>query len=158
MRDSKGALVYGGWRSNSVNFVGVFSSYCAEKATRFNSKQSLEYRTRITLIAVSPMDQIEENEEENGSASEETASFNAEAYISVVLQCAPLKLNIILLDVVLLLYWGFGMEYLLLDSTIDISLKNLLSPNVHGKTKQSLVQRILNPNRHHLLSYASLRA
>jgi hypothetical protein len=78
-----GSIVHNGWTCNGTHYIGLFAAYCrpikVKNKTSFNTESKLE----LTLLACSPMDNIEQeygfpNLDEDIA---ETTKFNAETHV-----------------------------------------------------------------------------
>ena len=84
-----GALVHDGWTCNNTHFIGLFASYCRPIKVKEKTEFVMEWKPEITLLACSPMANIEENhdgdtrteDEESRVEESEAMTFNAETHV-----------------------------------------------------------------------------
>jgi len=80
IKNTRGALMYDGWTSNNTHFIGVFLSYCLQVPIRIDGKEKYKHIPQITLIGVSPLAKIDEDDDDG--LSQEATKFNAEAHLT----------------------------------------------------------------------------
>lgn len=78
MRTTKGAILYDVWSANSMHFTSVIESYCTKLNTRENNALYTVPVPLLSLLAMSPMNQVSTGND--SPQPNETTTFSAEAY------------------------------------------------------------------------------
>ena len=79
MQELSGAVLYDGWTCNNMHFTALIASY--RTTTKVHDKNGYhQYSTlRLTLMAISPMEQLQTCDDED--CSNETTAFSTECYV-----------------------------------------------------------------------------
>ncbi len=77
LRGTTGAIMYDGWSKNSVHYVAIYASYCADVLQRSDNRDMVRTISRLTPLGISPLGSgsVNDDGEEN-----EATTFDAEAY------------------------------------------------------------------------------
>ena len=78
MKGTCGALMYDGWTTGSMHYVGLFASYCTTVVKRVNNQDNAQSVPRLTLLGVSPLGKVSDDTMND----DEATKFDAEAHIA----------------------------------------------------------------------------
>lgn len=86
---TKGAVLFDGWTCNSTHYIAVIVSYCTTALRHDRGSVFKESIPRLTLLSLSPMGHVPEEEDENATGQDETTKFNAEAHLQFFSEIFP---------------------------------------------------------------------